>query len=251
MQTALFCVLAVVAVLSGAAVFAVDSMARATYALALSFVAVGASLLLLDLAYLGVVTILMMVMEMAIMAVFMIMFMMNPAGLMPMSMLHNRRGALAISGGVFLALGALVLLVPWPERRGTAPADPTRAVGEAVMGSKMLVMIGVSAVLFTTIVAALVLATSRGRYGGEEDMEHRRHAGRDPRDGHGAHAGHGGHGGGREGRVGHGGRSHDGGDHSRHTGDQGDHGHHSGHGDLRNYADHDAHAVSRPEESGT
>nr|WP_238420885.1 NADH-quinone oxidoreductase subunit J [Streptomyces taklimakanensis] len=195
----MFCVLAVVAVVSGAAVFVVDSMARATYALALSFVAVGASLLLLDLAYLGVVTILMMVMEMAIMAVFMIMFMMNPAGLMPMSMLHNRRGAPAISGGIFLALGALVLLVPWPERRGTVPADPTRAVGEAIMGSKMLVMIGVSAVLFTTIVAALVLATSRGRYGDDEPAGYGHGESHGPHNGHGgghdAHAGHGGHGG--------------------------------------------------------
>ncbi|GAA3644283.1 NADH-quinone oxidoreductase subunit J [Streptomyces chitinivorans] len=204
MQTALFCVLAVVAVASGAAVFTVDSMARATYALALSFVAAGASLLLLDLAYLGVVTILMMVMEMAIMAVFMIMFMMNPAGLVPMSMLHNKRGASAVSGGVFLALGAVALLVPWPERRGAPPADPTRAAGEAIMGSKMLVMTGVGAVLFTTIVAALVLAVSRGRYG-DEGAEDGHREGRGPHDGHGSHGGHdthaghdrhGGHGGG-------------------------------------------------------
>ncbi|HRM55518.1 MAG TPA: hypothetical protein PLS11_16585, partial [Ottowia sp.] len=52
------------------------------------------------------VTILMMVMEMAIMVVFMVMFMMNPAGLMPMSMLHNTRGALVITSGTFLLLGA-------------------------------------------------------------------------------------------------------------------------------------------------
>ncbi|UGY93630.1 NADH-quinone oxidoreductase subunit J [Streptomyces gobiensis] len=163
-QLALFCLFAVVAVASGVAVFRVDSMARATYALALSFVAVGAVLLLLDLAYLGVVTVLMMVMEMAIMAVFMIMFMMNPGGLMPMSMLHNKRGALALSAVVFLALGAGALLLPWPKRRGTAPADPTQAVGEALMGPKMLVMMGIGAVLFTTIVAALVLASAHGRY---------------------------------------------------------------------------------------
>ncbi|SFL91789.1 NADH-quinone oxidoreductase subunit J [Streptomyces pini] len=194
MQTALFCVPAVVAVASGAAVFTVDSMARATYALALSFVAAGTSLLLLDLAYLGVVTILMMVMEMAIMAVFMVMFMMNPAGLMPMSMLHNKRGAAVISGGVFLALGAVALLVPWPERRGTTPADPTRAAGEAIMGSKMLVMTGVGAVLFTTIVSALVLAVSRGRYGDDEGAQDGHREGRGPHGGHGggqdAHAGH-------------------------------------------------------------
>jgi NADH:ubiquinone oxidoreductase subunit 6 (subunit J) len=164
MELAAFVVCAVVAVASGAAVFRVDSMARATYALALSFVAAGVSLLLLDLAYLGVVTVLMMVMEMAIMAVFMIIFMMNPAGLMPMSMLHNRRGALVLSGGVFVALAAGALLVPWPDRRGVPPADPAHAAGMSIMGPQMLVMTGIGAVLFATIIAALVLAASRSRY---------------------------------------------------------------------------------------
>lgn len=167
MELAMFVTCAVVAVAAGVAVFVVDSMARATYALALSFVAVGVAMLLLDLAYLGVVTVLMMVMEMAIMAVFMIMFMMNPAGLMPMSMLHNKHGALTISCGVFLALAAGAFLVPWPDRRGAVPADPTRAVGMETMESKMLVMIGIGAVLFATIVAALVLAASRSRYDAE------------------------------------------------------------------------------------
>jgi NADH:ubiquinone oxidoreductase subunit 6 (subunit J) len=163
-----FAVLAIVAVAAGIAVFTVDSMARATFALALSFVAVGGELLLLNLAYLGVITILMMVMEMAIMVVFMIMFMMNPAGLMPMSMLHNKRGALAISVTAFVVLAAGSLIVPWPARRGTPPADATKAVGEAIMGPKMLVMMTVSAVLFATIVTALVLATARGRYDRDE-----------------------------------------------------------------------------------
>lgn len=163
-QLAVFLLCAVVAVASGAAVFLVDSMARATYALALSFVAVGVAALLLDLAYLGVVTVLMMIMEMAIMAVFMIMYMMNPAGLMPMSMLHNKRGAAAISTGVFLALAAGVFLIPWPDRRGVPPTEPVRAVGMAIMGEKMLVMAIVGAVLFATIVAALVPAAASSRY---------------------------------------------------------------------------------------
>jgi len=157
-------VLAVVAVAAGIAVFVVNSMARATYALALSFVAVGVELILLDAAYLGVVTVLMMVMEMAIMAVFMIMFMMNPAGLMPMSMVHNKRGSLAIAVGTFAVLATGSLLVPWPARARSVPVDPTRALGESIMGPKMLVMMGISAVLFATIVAALVLAAASSRY---------------------------------------------------------------------------------------
>ena len=94
-----------VAVLGGAAVFYVNSMARATYALALSFVAVGLQVLFLQQNYVGVVTILMMVMEMAIMAVYMVMFMgMNPA-LMPMSMVHSHRWAIGVSVATFVTLG--------------------------------------------------------------------------------------------------------------------------------------------------
>ena len=162
--TVVFWVLAVVAVLAGAAVFRVDSMARATYALAVSFVAVGIQVLLLGLSYIGVITVLMMIMEMAVMAVYMIMFMgMNPA-LMPMSMVHGKRTALATAGGVFLALTAGILLAPWPARSGDPGPDPTAALGEALMGPKMLVMIVVSAVLLATVIAALVLALPRGRY---------------------------------------------------------------------------------------
>lgn len=160
-----FWVLAVAAVVSGALVFRVASMARATMLLLASFLFVAGEMLLLDLAYLGTLTVLMMTMEMAIMAVFMIMFMMNPAGLMPMSMVHNKRGALAISIGVFLALGAAVLLVPWPEVGAVRPADPTQQLGESIMGDKMLVMMIVGVALFGTMVAATVLATARGRYG--------------------------------------------------------------------------------------
>lgn len=159
-----FWALAVVAVASGIAVFVVDSMARATYALALSFVSVGAAVLLLEQDYVGLVTVLMMVMEMAVMAVYMVMFMgMNPA-LMPMSMVHDNRRAVgaAIAAFVFLAGGAL--LVPWPDRRGGPGTDVTMALGEAIMGSKMLVMMAISPVMAATIVAGIVLAAPRGRY---------------------------------------------------------------------------------------
>ena len=160
----LFWLFAVISVIAGALVFVFDSMARATYALAVSFVAVGAAVLLMHQDYVGVVTILMMVMEMAVMAVYMVMYMgMNPA-LMPMSMVHGKRTALAAAVTTFLVLGAGALLVPWPSRRGTPSADPTVALGEALMESKMLVMVVISPVMVATIVAAVVLATRRGRY---------------------------------------------------------------------------------------
>ena len=156
--------LGLVAVAAGIGVFTVDSMARATFLLLASFVAVGAELLLLDLDYLGAITVLMMGMEMAVMVVFMIMLMMNPGGLMPMSMLHNARGAKAIAGAVFVVLATGSVLVPWPERAGAPPGDPTYDLGRAIMGSKMLVMMTISPVLFATLVGAVVLGAARGRY---------------------------------------------------------------------------------------
>lgn len=154
----------VVSVAAGVAVFVVDSMARATFALLGSFLAVAGILLALDLVYLAVVTALMMTMEMAIMAVFMVMFMMNPAGLMPMTMVHNGRGSAAAGVTAFAVLTAGVWTVDWPTRRGSPPADSTRQLGEAVMGSHMLVMLVIGLGLFATILAGTVLATDRGRY---------------------------------------------------------------------------------------
>ena len=160
----LFWALGLVAVLSGAAVFYVDSMARATYALALSFIAVGLQALFLQQNYVGVVIILMMVMEMAVMAVYMVMFMgMNPA-LMPMSMVHSNRAAVAAAIATFALLAVGIVVIDWPARRGTPAADVTAAIGEALMGPDMLVMAVVSPVMVATIVAGVVLAAHRTRY---------------------------------------------------------------------------------------
>jgi NADH-quinone oxidoreductase subunit J len=162
--TVAFVVLAALAVAGGFLVFRVDSMARATFALAISFVAVGGVLLLLDLDYLGLVVVVMMVMEMAIMAVFMIAYMMNPAGLMPMAMYHGKPQAMSVAVGTFVVLAGGALLVDWPERQGSPPADITEQAGQGIMGSHMLVMMAIGAVILTTIVSALVLVMARGRY---------------------------------------------------------------------------------------
>lgn len=164
MTGVVFWVLAPLAIVSGALVFRFNSMARATFALLISFLAAGGLLIWLGLAYLGTAVILMMVMEMVIMAVFMIAYMMNPAGLMPMSMVHNRRGSLAISGTTFALLAAGIFVTPWPHRSGSAPRDATFALGGALMGSQMLTMITLGLTLFATMVGAVVLATHRGRY---------------------------------------------------------------------------------------
>ena len=163
MTVALFWLFAVLAVVSGFLVFRLDSMARVTFALLASFVFVAAEVILLGLAYLGVVIVLMMVMEMVIMAVFMLMYMMNPAGLMPMAMYHNKTGAMTISVA-FVVLVSGIVLVDWPRRTGTPPPDPTVALGKALMGPHMLTMMTLGVALFATIVATVVLATQRGRY---------------------------------------------------------------------------------------
>ncbi|MGY1721269.1 NADH-quinone oxidoreductase subunit J [Blastococcus sp. SYSU DS0552] len=156
--------LGVLSVAAGIAVFVVDSMARATFALLASFLAVAGVLLALDLVYLAVVTALMMTIEMAIMAVFMIAFMMNPAGLMPMTMVHNAKGSAVMGAGAFVVLAVGIWMIDWPTRNPARPADSTRQLGEAIMGSHMLVMLVIGIALFATILAGTVLATSRGRY---------------------------------------------------------------------------------------
>ena len=156
--------LGLLAVLAGMAVFVVDSMARATYALLVSFVAVAACLVLLGSTYVGFLTVLMMTIEMAIMAVFMLMFMMNPGGLMPMSMRHNTRGSLVIAIGTFVVLAIGILSVQWPERRGAPAQDVTYELGMAIMGRHMLTMIVIGVALLATMVAGVMLTTGRGRY---------------------------------------------------------------------------------------
>ena len=156
--------LGLVSVAAGVAVFVVDSMAKATFALLVSFLAVAGILLAMDLTYLAVVTALMMTIEMAIMAVFMIMFMMNPAGLMPMTMVHNARASAVAGVVVFAVLVLGIWTINWPAREGDLPADSTRQLGEAIMSSHMLVMLVIGVGLFATIISGTVLATHRGRY---------------------------------------------------------------------------------------
>ena len=151
-------------VAAGIAVFVVDSMARATFALLASFLAVAGILGALQLPYLAFVTALMMTIEMAVMAVFMIMFMMNPAGLMPMTMVHNARGSAFAGAAAFVVLVVGIWTVDWPTRPTERPDDSTRQLGEAIMGSHMLVMLVIGIGLFATILAGTVLATALGRY---------------------------------------------------------------------------------------
>lgn len=155
--------LGLVAVATGVGVFVVDSMARATFLLLASFVAVAVLLLAFGLTYLGIVVVLMMTIEMMIMVVFMVMLMMNPAGLEPMTMVHNRWGSRVIALGVFAVLAAGALLVPWPISWSPGSAeDPTTALGTDLMGSQMLTMTVLGLALLAAIVGTVALSVAHG-----------------------------------------------------------------------------------------
>lgn len=160
-----FAVFAVAAVVSGWAVFRTGSMVRASFLLLASFLNVGAVLMLLLADYLGVALMFMMAVEMTVMALFMVMFMMNPAGLNPMRMVHQPRPA-AVAGAVIAAGGAAVAL--WghfPDTPVEAGRDTITELGTDLLGRSMLVFESAGLTLLATMVCAVVLTSHRGRFG--------------------------------------------------------------------------------------
>ncbi|MFV2039422.1 MAG: NADH-quinone oxidoreductase subunit J [Acidimicrobiales bacterium] len=155
------------AVLSGWLVFRTDSMLRAAYWLMVSFVAVGATLVVLDAQFLGLILVLMMSGEMTIMAIFMIMFMMNPAGLNPMTMVHQNRTAIAAGVGSFVVLAWVGLVADFPDRPARS-ADPTAELGEELMGRSMLIFESAGVALLAVMIGAIALSAKRGRFGDAE-----------------------------------------------------------------------------------
>lgn len=162
-----FWVFGVAAVACGYRVFRTDSMVRATFLLLASFLNVGAILLLLSARYLGVALLFMMTVEMTVMAIFMVAFMMNPAGLNPMNMVHQPRVA-AAAGWVAFACGvAVALLGDFPDRPVPAGADVVANLGVELMGRSMLAFETAGVTLAATMIGAVVLSSRRSRYGDE------------------------------------------------------------------------------------
>ena len=221
----LFWIFAALAVLTGWRVFRTDSMVRASFFLLTSFVAVAAILLLLAAPYLGFAVVFMMAVEMVVMALFMVMFMMNPAGLNPMNMVHQPKTATAAGAGLFALVAAVALVADFPASVLEAPSgDPIVALGDELLGGSMLVFESAGVTLLAAMIGAVILSSRGGRYGPANEGSRPpglepggEPAGRRPEadDGHAAHGDHGGHGG-------HGGH----GDH----GDHGDRFRHGGHG---------------------
>ncbi|WP_313088740.1 NADH-quinone oxidoreductase subunit J [Pseudomonas sp.] len=157
------------ALLAGWRVFCTDSMIRASFLLLVSFVAVGVIMLLLAAEYLGVALWFMMAVEMTVMALFMVMFMMNPAGLNPMNMVHQPRIAIGAGVAIFLLLGAVALLSNFGGTPAPADLNPVRSLGTEMLGPSMLIFESAGLVLLATMIGVVVLSSHRGRYGASGD----------------------------------------------------------------------------------
>lgn len=164
-----FFAFAVVAVVAAWLVFRTDSMVRAAYWLFASFLGVGLTMVLLDAAFLGLVLVLMMAGEMTIMAAFMVMFMMNPAGLNPMNMVHQHRSAQVAGVVAFAGLAYVGLVARFADRPVPPSARPTAELGGELLGDSMLIFEAAGVTLLATMIGAIAIASHRGRFGDAYD----------------------------------------------------------------------------------
>lgn len=164
-----FWVFAVAATWFGWRVFRTDSMVRATFSLLASFCNVGAIMVLLLAEYLGVALFFMMGVEMVVMAIFMVAFMMNPAGLNPMEMIHQPRVAIVVGVVAAGLLGLVAVMSDLREVALVAPEDTIRALGHELMGGSMLLMQTVGVTLVATMVGAVALSAAGGRFGAADE----------------------------------------------------------------------------------
>jgi NADH-quinone oxidoreductase subunit J len=160
-----FFVLAAIAVLAGWRVFQTDSMVRASFLLLVSFIAVAAIMLLLAAPYIGVATIFMMAVEMMAMALFMVAFMMNPAGLNPMMMVHQQRLAIAAGVAAFAGLTVAALLTDLPTIAVRPDAPVIHDLGIELLGPSMLTFETAGVTLLAAMIATVVLSARTGRFG--------------------------------------------------------------------------------------
>lgn len=166
---ALFWVFAVGSIMAGYRVFRTDSMVRAAFFLLASFAGVGGILVLLGAEFLGMVLILMMAGEMLIMAIVMVMYMMNPAGLNPMWMVHQHRVAVAAGVASFLVLASTAFFVDFADEPNTRPELATDELGIELLNDSMLVFQSAGVTLLATMIGAVALSSRRGRYGDAEE----------------------------------------------------------------------------------
>lgn len=166
---AAFVVLAAIAVLAGWRVFVTDSMVGASFLLLISFIAVAGIMLLLAAPYIGLATIFMMAVEMMVMALFMVAFMMNPAGLNPMMMVHQSRFAKVAGISAFLGLSAAIITADLPDQVVSADAPVIHDLGIELLGPSMLPFESAGVTLLAAMIAAVVLSARSGRFGASDE----------------------------------------------------------------------------------
>lgn len=164
-----FFVFALAAAWFGWRVFRTDSMVRASFSLLASFLNVGAILILLLAEYLGVALFFMMAVEMTVMALFMVAFMMNPAGLNPMQMVHQHRLSMVFGALGAAALAVVALFAEFPERPVTNVDGSLVRLGTELLGPSMLVFESAGVALLATMVGAVVLSARTSRTGEPAD----------------------------------------------------------------------------------
>lgn len=164
-----FWVFGAAAVCFGWRVFRTDSMVRASFSLLLSFINVAAIMVLLLAEYLGVALIFMMAIEMTVMALFMVAFMMNPAGLNPMMMVHQHRTSIAFGVVGVAALGTVALAGDFPERPIVDTSGSIEALGTELLGNSMLVFESAGVALLATMLGAVILTARSSRFSGMAD----------------------------------------------------------------------------------
>jgi NADH:ubiquinone oxidoreductase subunit 6 (subunit J) len=160
---------AVAAVFFGWRVFRTDSMVRASFALLASFLNVAAILVLLLAEYLGIALFFMMALEMTVMALFMVAFMMNPAGLNPMQMVHQHRLAVGLGAAAAAGLATVALLARFPARPIRDASGTLEALGTELLGGSMLVFESAGITLLATMIGAVILSARSSRTGDAAD----------------------------------------------------------------------------------
>ncbi|MGK7295751.1 MAG: NADH-quinone oxidoreductase subunit J family protein [Candidatus Wenzhouxiangella sp. M2_3B_020] len=160
-----FYINALIAIYAGWRVFVTDSMVRASFFLLISFLAVGVIMLLLAAIYLGVALFFMMAVEMMVMALYMVMFMMNPAGLNPMKMVHQEKVAIGVGVVAFVALSGVAFFGEFPSRPHPPGLEPLVSLGHELLGDSMLIFESAGVTLLATMIGVVALTSHRGRYG--------------------------------------------------------------------------------------
>ncbi len=164
-----FFALASLAIVTGWRVFRTDSMVRASFLLLVSFIAVAGIMLLLSAPYIGVATIFMMAVEMMVMALFMVAFMMNPAGLNPMMMVHQNKFAILSGVATFAGLTAAILLTDLPTGVVSQDAVVIHDLGIELLGPSMLTFETAGVTLLSAMIATVVLSARSGRFGPSDE----------------------------------------------------------------------------------